>query len=95
MSRKRYLQVDKANKLKKISMNSTVKTKKGKNLENLNSDYILNVLETVKFVSCLQIPNVKYLSPKSGPSAVYKILSSLLIQLVRVFVTTVSNPKLK
>ena len=33
-SRKLYLQVDKANKLKKISMNSTIKTKKEKNLEN-------------------------------------------------------------
>ena len=33
-SRKLYLQVDKANKLMKISMNSTIKTKKGNNLEN-------------------------------------------------------------
>ena len=33
-SRKHYLQVDKANKLKKISMNSTIKTKKENNLEN-------------------------------------------------------------
>ena len=33
-SRKLYLQVDKANKLKKISMNSTIKTKKENNLEN-------------------------------------------------------------
>ena len=33
-SRKPYLQVDKANKLMKISMNSTIKTKKENNLEN-------------------------------------------------------------
>ena len=33
-SRKLCLQVDKANKLKKISMNSTIKTKKENNLEN-------------------------------------------------------------
>ena len=33
-SRKLYLQVDKANKLKKISMNATIKTKKENNLEN-------------------------------------------------------------
>ena len=33
-SRKLYLQMDKANKLKKISMNSTVKIKKKNNLEN-------------------------------------------------------------
>ena len=33
-SRKLYLQVDKANKLKKISMNCTIKTKKENNLEN-------------------------------------------------------------
>ena len=33
-SRKPYLQVDKANKLKKISMNSTIKTKKENILEN-------------------------------------------------------------
>ena len=33
-SRKLYLQVDKANKLKKISMNSTIKTKKENILEN-------------------------------------------------------------
>ena len=34
-SRKLYLQVDKANKSKKISMNSTIKTKKENNLENV------------------------------------------------------------
>ena len=35
-SRKLYLQVDdKANKLKKMSMNSTIKTKKENNLENI------------------------------------------------------------
>ena len=33
-SRKLHLQVDKANKLMKISMNSTIKTKKENNLEN-------------------------------------------------------------
>ena len=33
-SRKRYSKVCKANKLKKISMNSTMKTKKENNLEN-------------------------------------------------------------
>ena len=33
-SKKLYLQVDKANKLMKISMNSTIKTKKENNLEN-------------------------------------------------------------
>ena len=33
-SRKLYLQVDKANKLKKISMNSTIKIKKENILEN-------------------------------------------------------------
>ena len=33
-SRKLYLQVYKANKLKKISLNSTIKTKKENNLEN-------------------------------------------------------------
>ena len=33
-SRKLYLQVDKANKLMKILMNSTIKTKKENNLEN-------------------------------------------------------------
>ena len=33
-SRKLYLQVDKANKLKKISMNSTIKAKKENILEN-------------------------------------------------------------
>ena len=33
-SRKLYLQVDKANKLKKISMNSTIRTKKENILEN-------------------------------------------------------------
>ena len=33
-SRKLYLQVDKANKLMKISMNSTIKTKRENNLEN-------------------------------------------------------------
>ena len=33
-SRKLYLQVDKANKLKKISMNSIIKTKKENILEN-------------------------------------------------------------
>ena len=33
-SRKLYLQVDKANKLKKISVNSTTKTKKENNFEN-------------------------------------------------------------
>ena len=33
-SRKLYLQVDKANKLKKISMNSTIKTKKKNILED-------------------------------------------------------------
>ena len=33
-SRKLYLQMDKANKLKKISMNSTIKIKKKNNLEN-------------------------------------------------------------
>ena len=33
-SRKLYLQVDKANKLMKISMNSTIKTKKENNLAN-------------------------------------------------------------
>ena len=32
-SRKLYLQVDKANKLMKVSMNSTIKTKKENNLE--------------------------------------------------------------
>ena len=35
-SRKLYLQVDKANKLMKISMNSTIKTKKENNLENFH-----------------------------------------------------------
>ena len=34
MSRKLYLQVDRANKLKKISMNSTTKTKKETNLSS-------------------------------------------------------------
>ena len=34
MSRKLYLQVDKANNLMKISMNSTIKIKKENNLEN-------------------------------------------------------------
>ena len=34
-SKKLYLQVDKANKLMKISMNSTIKTKKENNLVNL------------------------------------------------------------
>ena len=33
-SKKLYLQVDKANKLMKISMNSTIKTKKKNNLAN-------------------------------------------------------------
>ena len=35
-SKKLYLQVDKANKLMKISMNSTIKTKKENNLENFH-----------------------------------------------------------
>ena len=45
-SRKLYLQVDRANKLMKMSMNSTIKTKKENNLENfyrqrylVNTDY--------------------------------------------------------
>ena len=33
-SKKLHLQVDKANKLMKVSMNSTIKTKKENNLEN-------------------------------------------------------------
>ena len=68
----------------------------------VNSDHILNVLETVKFVFCLQIHalaectmNSKFCRPRR-PRAVYKIFRSLYIQLVRVFanktLTTVSNP---
>ena len=40
-SRKLYLQMDKANKLKKISMNSTIKTKKEKNLR-------ISIVEVIK-----------------------------------------------
>ena len=71
----------------------------------MNSDYILNVLETVKFVFCLQIHalaectiNSKFciLHSARRPRGVNKIFRSLYIQLVRVFVnktlTTVSNP---
>ena len=68
----------------------------------VNSDHILNVLETVKFMFCLQIHalaectmNSKFCALHSAPAAVYKIFRSLYIQLVRVFVnktlTTVSN----
>ena len=49
----------------------------------MNSDYILNVLETVKFVFCLQI---HALAECTMNSKFCKILSSLYIQLVRVFV---------
>ena len=59
----------------------------------MNSDYILNVLETVKFVFCLQIHalaectmNSKFciLHSTPAPRAVYKIFRSLYIQLVTV-----------
>ena len=71
----------------------------------VDSDHILNVLETVKFVFCLQIHalaectmNSKFCILHSAPAAscTIKIFHSLYIQLVRVFVnetlTTVSNP---
>ena len=45
-SRKLYLQVDKANKLKKISMNSTIKTKKENILENFYRQRQLNLVNT-------------------------------------------------
>ena len=58
----------------------------------VNSDHILNVLETVKFVFCLQI----HALAECTMSTVYKIFRSLYIQLVHVFVnktlTAVSNP---
>ena len=58
----------------------------------VNSNHILNVLETVKFVFCLQI---HALARPRLPRAVYEIFRSLYIQLVHVFVnktlTTVSN----
>ena len=69
----------------------------------VNSDFILNVLETVKFVFCLKIHalakctiNSKFCILPRRPRAVYKIFRSLYIQLVRVFLnitlTTVSDP---
>ena len=68
----------------------------------VNSDHILNVLETVKFMFCLQIHALAECTMNSKfcilheALAVYKIFRSLYIQLVRVFVnktlTTVSNP---
>ena len=45
-SRNLYLQVDKANKLMKISMNSTIKTKKENNLENFYRQRQLNLVDT-------------------------------------------------
>ena len=58
----------------------------------MNSDYILNVLETVKFVFCLQIHALAECTMNSK----FCIFRSFYIQLVRVFVnktlTTVSNP---
>ena len=42
-SRKLYLQVDKANKLMKISMNSTIKTKKENNLENFYRQKVIKL----------------------------------------------------
>ena len=45
-SRKLYLQVDKANKLKKISMNSTIKTKQENILENFYRQRQLNLVNT-------------------------------------------------
>ena len=45
-SRRLYLQADKANKLKKISMNSTIKTKKKNNLENFYRQRELNLVNT-------------------------------------------------
>ena len=63
----------------------------------MNSDYMLNVLETVKFVFCLQVHALAECTMNSKFSiSVYKVFRSLYIQLVRVFVnktlTTVSNP---
>ena len=45
-SRNLYLQVEKANKLKKISMNSTIKTKNENNLENFYRQRKLNLVNT-------------------------------------------------
>ena len=42
-SRKLYLRVDKANKLKKISMNSTIKTKKENNLKEFLSSEVIKL----------------------------------------------------
>ena len=63
----------------------------------VNSDHILNVLETVKFVFCLRIHALAECTMKNTRTCqMYKIFRSLYIQLVRVFVnktlTTVSNP---
>ena len=59
----------------------------------VNSDHILNVLETVKFVFCLQIHALAECTMNSKFCIIFR---SLYIQLVHVFVnktlTTVSNP---
>jgi hypothetical protein len=73
-------------------------------VQAVNSDYILNVLETAKFVFCLQIyaladrtMNSKFsILHSASPRAVLKISRSLYDQRVRIFVnktlTAVSNP---
>ena len=62
----------------------------------MNSDYILNVLETVKFVFCLQIHALAECTMNSKFCILHIVYCSLYIQLVRVFVnktlTTVYNP---
>ena len=68
----------------------------------MNSDYILNVLETVKFVFCLQIHALAEFTMNSKFCVLHEaqaasFFRSLYIRLVRVFVnktlTTVSNLK--
>ena len=52
----------------------------------VNSDHILNVLETVEFVFCLQITHLMYndseFASLHSASAVKKIFRSLFVQLV-------------
>ena len=62
----------------------------------MNSDYILNVLETVKFVFWLQIHALVKCTMNEKFCILHEAAGAEYIQLVRVFVnktlTTVSNP---
>ena len=53
-SRKLYLQADKANKLKKVSMNSAINIKKENNLGNFYRQSLLNLVKTdYSQISCV------------------------------------------